>query len=69
MFARIMAVVMAAILITAVALSGIWWITLRNQQIEAGLPDFRGGGYRIPGFGADGSLAGIIVSFRPHYLV
>ena len=29
MFARIMAVVMAAILITAVCLSGIWWITLR----------------------------------------
>ncbi len=37
MFARIMAVVMAAILITAVALSGIWWITLRNQQIDARL--------------------------------
>ena len=37
MFARIMAVVMVAILITAVALSGIWWITLRNQQIDARL--------------------------------
>ena len=37
MFARIMAVVMAAILVTAVCLSGIWWITLRNQQIDARL--------------------------------
>jgi len=37
MFARIMAVVMAAILITAAGLSGIWWITLRNQQIDARL--------------------------------
>ena len=37
MFARIMAVVMAAILITAVCLSGIWWITLRNGQIDARL--------------------------------
>ena len=37
MFARIMAVVMAAILITAVCLSGAWWITLRNQQIDARL--------------------------------
>ena len=37
MFARIMVVVMAAILITAVCLSGIWWITLRNQQIDARL--------------------------------
>ena len=37
MFARIMAVVMAAILITAVCLSGIWWITLRDQQIDARL--------------------------------
>jgi len=37
MFARTMAVVMAAILITAVCLSGIWWITLRNQQIDARL--------------------------------
>ena len=32
-----MAVVMAAILITAVCLSGICWITLRNQQIDARL--------------------------------
>ena len=37
MFARIMAVVMAAILITSVCISGIWWITLRNQQIDARL--------------------------------
>ena len=37
MFARIMAVVMAAILVTAVCLSGIWWITMRNQQIDARL--------------------------------
>ena len=37
MFTRIMAVVMAAILITAVCLSGICWITLRNQQIDARL--------------------------------
>ena len=37
MFTRIMAVVMAAILITAACLSGIWWITLRNQQIDARL--------------------------------
>ena len=37
MFARIMAVVMAAILVTAICLSGIWWITLRNQQIDARL--------------------------------
>ena len=37
MFARIMAVVMAAILITAVCLSVVWWITLRNQQIDARL--------------------------------
>ena len=37
MFARIMAVVMAAILVTAICLSGIWWITLRNQQVDARL--------------------------------
>ena len=37
MFARIMAVVMAAILITAVCLSVVWYITLRNQQIDARL--------------------------------
>ncbi len=37
MFARIMAVVMTAILITAVCLSGIWWITLRDQQIDGRL--------------------------------
>ena len=37
MFAKIMAVVMAAILITTVVLSVVWWITLRNQQIDARL--------------------------------
>ena len=37
MFAKIMAVVMAAILITTVGLSAVWWITLRNQQIDARL--------------------------------
>ncbi len=37
MFARIMAVVLAAILLTAVCLSAVWWVTLRNQQIDARL--------------------------------
>ena len=37
MFARIMAVVAAAILITTVALSAVWWMTMRNQQIDARL--------------------------------
>ena len=37
MFAKIMAVVLAAILITTVGLSAVWWITLRNQQIDARL--------------------------------
>ena len=37
MFARIMAVVMAAILLTTVCLSAVWWLTLRNQQIDAKL--------------------------------
>ena len=37
MFARIMAVVMAAILVTTIGLSAVWWITLRNQQIDARL--------------------------------
>ncbi len=37
MFARIMAVVMAAILITTAGLSVIWWISMRNQQIDARL--------------------------------
>ena len=32
-----MAVVMAAILITTVALSAVWWVTLRNQQVDARL--------------------------------
>ena len=34
MFARMMAVVMAAILITTVGISAVWYITLRNQQID-----------------------------------
>ena len=37
MFARMMAVVMAAILITTVGISAVCWITLRNQQIDARL--------------------------------
>ena len=37
MFARIMAVVMAAILLTTVCLSVVWWLTLRDQQIDARL--------------------------------
>ena len=37
MFARIMAVVMAVILLTTVCLSAVWWLTLRNQQIDAKL--------------------------------
>ena len=37
MFARIMAVVLAVILVTTVALSAVWWFTLRNQQIDARL--------------------------------
>ena len=37
MFARIMAVVLAAILVTTVCLSAVWWFTLRNQQIDARL--------------------------------
>ena len=37
MFARIMAVVLAAILLTAVCLSVVWWVTLRNRQIDARL--------------------------------
>ena len=36
-FARIMAVVMAVILLTTVCLSAVWWMTLRNQQIDARL--------------------------------
>ena len=34
MFARIMAVVLAVILVTTVSLSAVWWFTLRNQQID-----------------------------------
>ena len=34
MFARIMAVVLAVILVTTVGLSAVWWFTLRNQQID-----------------------------------
>ena len=37
MFTRIMAVVMTAIIITTVGLSTVWWITLRNRQIDARL--------------------------------
>ena len=37
MFARMMAVVLAAILLTTVCLSGVWWLTLRNRQIDARL--------------------------------
>ena len=37
MFARIMAVVMTAILLTTVCLSAVWWLTLRNSQIDARL--------------------------------
>ncbi len=37
MFARIMAVVLAVILLTTVLLTGVWWVTLRNRQIDARL--------------------------------
>ena len=37
MFAKIMAVVMAAILITTIGLSAVWWVTLRDRQIETRL--------------------------------
>ena len=37
MFARIMAVVLAVILLTTVCLSVVWWMTLRNRQIDARL--------------------------------
>lgn len=37
MFARIMAVVLAAILLTTVLVTGVWWLTLRNRQIDARL--------------------------------
>ena len=37
MFARIMAVVMAVILLTTVCLSAVWWMTQRNRQIDARL--------------------------------
>ena len=37
MFARIMAVVLAVILLTTLGLSAVWWITLRDQQIDARL--------------------------------
>jgi len=36
-FARIMAVVLAVILLTTVLLTGVWWLTLRNRQIDARL--------------------------------
>ena len=34
MFARIMAVMLAVILVTTVSLSAVGWFTLRNQQID-----------------------------------
>ena len=37
MFARIMAVVLAVILLTTALLTGAWWLTLRNRQIDARL--------------------------------
>ena len=37
MFARIMAVVLAAILLTTVLVTGVWWLMLRNRQIDAQL--------------------------------
>lgn len=37
MFTRIMAVVMAVILITTAGLSAVWWLTLRDRQINARL--------------------------------
>ena len=37
MFARIMAVVLAVIVLTTVCLSAVWWLSLRNQQIDARL--------------------------------
>ncbi|MBR2660046.1 MAG: HAMP domain-containing protein [Clostridia bacterium] len=37
MFARIMAVVLAVILLTTVLVTGVWWLTLRNRQIDARL--------------------------------
>ena len=37
MFARIMAVMLAVILLTTVGLSAVWWLTLRSQQIDARL--------------------------------
>ncbi len=37
MFARIMAVVLAVILLTTACLSAVWWLTLRNQQTDARL--------------------------------
>ena len=37
MFARIMAGLLAVILLTTVCLSAVWWLTLRNQQIDARL--------------------------------
>ena len=37
MFARIMAVVLAVILLTTVGLSAVWYLSLRNQQTDARL--------------------------------
>lgn len=37
MFARIMAVVLAVIMVTTASLSAVWWFTLRNRQIDVRL--------------------------------
>ncbi len=37
MFTRIMAVVLAVILLTTISLSAVWWFTLRDQQVNARL--------------------------------
>ena len=34
MFTRIMAVLLAVVLVTTVSISAIWWFTLRNQQVN-----------------------------------
>jgi signal transduction histidine kinase len=39
MFAKIMAVVLVAILITTAGMSAVWYVTLRNQQIDARLEE------------------------------
>ena len=47
MFARIMAVVLAVILVTTVSLSAVWWLTLRNQQIDMRLDYLGNEAYNI----------------------